>query len=348
MSGPTHEAKPAALIAEVGKTWTLRPKIVVHGFSAGAQFAHRFAFKHPEQVAGVSAHSGGSWAKLEDDDKTNPQRKASSSPSIVAKTTTAAAAHRRGSTRIDGAKQFSENLKSLGFTVELRTWPGVAHGFAPGLMPMTKALVEKARAADIVVYSTTAGGVTASVAAARQGATVVLVEPGHHVGGMLSGGLGHSDVGGQPQIIGGLAREVYERMARRYGSPDASKAFDFEPHVAEETLREMLREAGVRVVFGERVETVEKADQRLVAMTTQSGNRYEARVFIDAGYEGDLMAKAGVRYTVGREGKAQYGEWLAGRMELLPGQHRHVRLQYRHLRGAVGLGARVPFSESGG
>lgn len=179
----------------------------------------------------------------------------------------------------------------------------------------------QSRAADIVVYSATAGGVTASVAAARQGATVVLVEPGQHVGGMLSGGLGHSDVLGQQQIIGGLAREVYERMARRYGSPDASKAFDFEPHVAEETLRDMLREAGVRVVFGERVEAVEKAGQRIVAMTTQSGTRYEASVFIDAGYEGDLMAKAGVRYIVGREGKAQYGEWLAGRMELLPGQH---------------------------
>lgn len=92
MSGPTHEAKLAALIAEVGKIWKLNPKIVVHGFSAGAQFAHRFAFKHPEQVVGVSAHSGGSWAKLEGDDKTNPQRKASSSPSLVAKTTTAAAA----------------------------------------------------------------------------------------------------------------------------------------------------------------------------------------------------------------------------------------------------------------
>jgi ribulose 1,5-bisphosphate synthetase/thiazole synthase len=98
---------------------------------------------------------------------------------------------------------------------------------------------------DVVVYTATAGGVVASVAAAREGATVMLVEPGRHLGGMLSGGLGHSDVLGQEQIIGGIAADVYRRMARRYGRKDAKAAFDFEPHVAEDTLRELLSEAGV-------------------------------------------------------------------------------------------------------
>jgi hypothetical protein len=174
---------------------------------------------------------------------------------------------------------------------------------------------------DVVVYTATAGGVVASVAAAREGATVMLVEPGRHLGGMLSGGLGHSDVLGQEQIIGGMAAEVYRRMARRYGWEDAKGAFDFEPHVAEDTLREMLSEAGVRVVFDEPIESVTKDGARISAMETRSGATFTAQVFVDAGYEGDLMAKAGVRYTVGREGRARYRESLAGRTELLPGHH---------------------------
>ena len=156
MSGPTHEAKLAALIAEVGKTWKLHPKIVVHGFSAGAQFAHRFAFKHPEQVAGVSAHSGGSWAKLEGDDKINPAAKSILFAVSCGEDDNGSGGPPGTATRIDGAKQFAENLKSLGFTLQLRTWPGVAHDFAPGLMPMTKALVEKVRAAS--ARSETAAG----------------------------------------------------------------------------------------------------------------------------------------------------------------------------------------------
>jgi hypothetical protein len=175
--------------------------------------------------------------------------------------------------------------------------------------------------ADVVVYTATASGVVASVAAARSGAKVVLVEPGRHLGGMLSGGLGHSDVDGQEHIIGGLAAEVFRRMARHYGREAADGAFDFEPHVAEETLKQMLDEAGVRVVFGERIESVEKNGARLRTFTTQSGAKFAARVFIDAGYEGDLMAKAGVRYAVGREGREKYGESLAGRTELLDAHH---------------------------
>jgi len=175
--------------------------------------------------------------------------------------------------------------------------------------------------ADVVVYTATASGVTAGVAAAREGMDVVLVEPGMHVGGMLSGGLGHSDVLGQENIIGGLAAEVFRRMARHYGKEAIKDAFDFEPHVAEDTLKEMLREVGVRVVFGQRVVAVTKEGSRITAMKTQDGSIFVGSVFIDAGYEGDLMAKAKVSYTVGREGRDKYGETLAGRMELLPGSH---------------------------
>jgi len=175
--------------------------------------------------------------------------------------------------------------------------------------------------ADVVVYTATASGVVASVAAARSGAHVVLVEPGRHLGGMLSGGLGHSDVDGQERLIGGLAAEVFARMAKHYGKDATDGAFDFEPHVAEETLRQMLDEAKVRVVFGERIESVEKKAARITVITTQSGTKFSAPVFIDAGYEGDLMAKAGVKHTVGREGREKYDESFAGRTELLDNHH---------------------------
>ncbi|MBN1852375.1 MAG: FAD-dependent oxidoreductase [Pirellulales bacterium] len=178
--------------------------------------------------------------------------------------------------------------------------------------------------ADVVVYTATAGGATASIAAAKQGSAVILIEPGKHVGGMLSGGLGQSDVRGQRDLIGGLARDVYQRMAAHYGRSDPSKAFNFEPHVAEETLKTMLREAGVVVVYGEQLESVAKQKNRIISLKTRSGNTYTAKVFIDAGYEGDLMAAAGVDYTIGREGREKYKEWLAGRMELLPGQHQFL------------------------
>jgi hypothetical protein len=175
--------------------------------------------------------------------------------------------------------------------------------------------------ADVVVYTATASGAIASVAAARDGAKVVLVEPGRHVGGMFSGGLSQSDVNGQENLVGGLAREVYERMARHYGKNNWQDVSNFEPHVAEETLKAMLAEAGARVVFGERLASVTVEGGRIISFKTQPGNTYTGKIFIDAGYEGDLMAAAGVKYTVGREGRDKYDESLAGRMEILPGQH---------------------------
>ncbi|MEX0643295.1 MAG: FAD-dependent oxidoreductase [Pirellulales bacterium] len=197
------------------------------------------------------------------------------------------------------------------------------------LAALTLALTSTAPAAeiinaDIVVYTATAGGVAASVAAARQGAEVVLVEPGQHIGGMFSGGLGHSDVRGQNNLIGGLAKEIYEGITAHYGRNQSQLAYDFEPHVAENTLKSLLKEAGVRVVYGDRLESVLKNGTRILSLKMQSGNAYSADVFVDAGYEGDLMAQAGVKYAVGREGRQVYDEWLAGRVELLPGQHQFL------------------------
>jgi predicted esterase len=145
MSGPAHEEKLHGLIAEIGKTWKLHPKIILHGFSAGAQFAHRYAFRHPELVAAVSAHSGGSWAQIEGEDRINPAAK--HIPFVVS-----CGEDDKGTggppgtpPRIDGAHRFAENLRSLGFSVEFKTWPGVGHAVSPGVMPMARALLEQVR-----------------------------------------------------------------------------------------------------------------------------------------------------------------------------------------------------------
>ncbi len=171
---------------------------------------------------------------------------------------------------------------------------------------------------DLIIYGATAGGVMAALAAARHGLRVALLEPGQHVGGMVAGGLGCTDMDRQAHVIGGLAREFFERTGRHYGQP---LAWTFEPHVAERILVDWLGEAGVTVSFGQALAGVERAGPRLTALHTLAGETWAAPVFIDASYEGDLMAAAGVRYTVGREGREQYGESLAGRQEFLPGRH---------------------------
>lgn len=195
------------------------------------------------------------------------------------------------------------------------------------------------QAYDVVVYGGTSGGVVAAVQAARMKASVLLIEPGQHLGGLTSGGLGATDFG-HPDSIGGLSREFYRRVKRYYADPAVWKRekpgdyrshrhdpasdvmFHFEPHVAERIYREMAREAGVEVVYGERLELrrgVEKVGAEIRSLTMESGRRFAGKMFIDATYEGDVMAKAGVSYTVGRESAATYGEPKNGN------QWRHMR-----------------------
>jgi hypothetical protein len=187
---------------------------------------------------------------------------------------------------------------------------------------------------DLLVYAGTPGGIATAVAAAREGAAVVLLETTRHLGGMTSGGLSHTDVGPRPEILGGFAREFYARADAKY--PQAERtARDFwyhEPHVAEQTFGEILREAKVDVVFGSRVESVEKVGPTIVALRTMDGKIYRARYFADASYEGDLMAKAGVSYTVGRESRETYGEALAG---FQPDPFRPRTAQYMSAPGSV-------------
>jgi len=166
------------------------------------------------------------------------------------------------------------------------------------------------------VYGGTAGGTIAAVAAAREGLSVAIVTPDKHLGGMVSGGLGWTDYGKQ-QVIGGYSREFFERVGRKYGR---AIEWHFEPHVAEEVFDDLVKEAGIKVFSGERLREgrgVRVSGGRLQTILTENA-RFNAKIFVDASYEGDLMAQAGVSYTFGRESSQQYGESLAGVREHTP------------------------------
>ena len=185
---------------------------------------------------------------------------------------------------------------------------------------------------DVCVYGGTAAGVVTAVQVARMGKTVVLIEPSQHIGGMTSGGLGNTDIGKQASI-GGVTREFYQSIREWYQDPAHWKFqnkddykwkgdrvvedawFVFEPHVAELKLNEMLKEAKISVVFGERLDLndgVIKEGTKIQSIRMESGQVFTAKQFIDCTYEGDLMAKAGVSYVIGREPNAQYGEKING------------------------------------
>jgi hypothetical protein len=165
---------------------------------------------------------------------------------------------------------------------------------------------------DVIVYGGTAGGIISAVTAARQGLRVALLEPGHHLGGMVTGGLSATDHG-EKEVVGGYALEFYQRLGRYY---DREIEWYPEPHVAEKVLQEMVKEAGsVTVLYQHRLDQkggVKKEGTRLLEIRTENGRVFPAAIFIDASYEGDLMAQAGVSYTWGREGVDQYHESLAG------------------------------------
>ena len=186
----------------------------------------------------------------------------------------------------------------------------------PGLNPA----YERAAAAaafDVVVYGGTAGGVITAVAAAREGLKVALVSPDHHLGGMVSGGLGWTDYG-RKEVVGGYSLEFFERVGAKYGRPIE---WHFEPHVAENVFNDLVKEAGVSVFLDHRLREkggVQTSATRITEIVMENGARYRASVFADATYEGDLMAQAGVSYTWGREGVSEYGESLAGVRERTP------------------------------
>jgi hypothetical protein len=206
------------------------------------------------------------------------------------------------------------------------------------LFLVTATMVRAATASyDVVIYGGTSGGVAAAIQTARMGKTAVLIEPTQFLGGLTTGGLGATDIGNK-RAIGGIAREFYGKIWEHYQKPESwtrqkreeyvnrrgavndpneKTMWTFEPHVATKVYDEML--AAVRdkvtVVKGERLDLAKgvlKQGARITRIVMESGRAFDGRMFIDATYEGDLLAKAGVKYHVGREANSVYGETING------------------------------------
>jgi len=167
---------------------------------------------------------------------------------------------------------------------------------------------------DIVIYGDSSGAVVAAVSAQRQGRSVILVNPTGFPGGMSASGLGATDFLGKQGTFGGIASEFYEGIAAAYGKDFVRS---FEPQVGRRVFEKMIADAGLTVVYNERLDRapgkgVKMNGKRIESITTVSGKTYRGKMFVDATYVGDLMAAASVTYTVGREPEKQYGEDLAG------------------------------------
>jgi hypothetical protein len=213
-------------------------------------------------------------------------------------------------------------LKSILFTLFVLAALGIA--VSASAQSPTRPTAPRTIDADVCIYGGTSGGVVAAVKAARMGKHVIIAEPGRHLGGMTAGGLSAVDIG-DPRSVGGIAREYFTRLVGNYGrtlawdqafqtkgGPATGGAYSIEPHIAERVFDEMAAEAKAPVVFGARLASVRKEGARITELVTEDGAVFRAKMFIDATYEGDLMAKAGVSYTLMREGNAKYGEAYNG------------------------------------
>lgn len=181
------------------------------------------------------------------------------------------------------------------------------------LFSFLPALTSSATEYDVVVYGQTSAGVMAAVQAKRLGKSVILVGPDKHLGGLSAGGLGATDIGNK-HAIGGVSREFYQRIGKHYGK---AEMWTFEPHVAEQVFEDFVAENKIEVHRNEWLNRepgkgVTMSEGRIESITMLSGKTYEGKMFIDTTYEGDLMAAAGVSYTIGREANSQYGETLNG------------------------------------
>lgn len=177
--------------------------------------------------------------------------------------------------------------------------------------------------ADVIIYGSTPGGYCAAIAAAREGASVILLEPTNHIGGMNTGGLCFSDSDQmyREQLMG-LFHEWHLRIQKDYQNRGITLPYDvnvknqatwsYEAHVASRVTNAMLSEAGVTVLTGRYLQSVTKTGPRINSLVTSNGT-FTARVFIDGSYEGDLMDAAGVKWRIDRESRAEYGESHAGR-----------------------------------
>ncbi len=189
--------------------------------------------------------------------------------------------------------------------------------------------------ADIIIYGGTSAGVTAAIEASRMNRSVILIEPSNRLGGLTTGGLGQTDIGNK-QAIGGIAREFYQNIRKYYSDPshwvwqkqseymdggqtrtteDEEAMWTFEPSAALLVYQDMIGKEKIDIRYNQllnREMGVKKEAGKISSITMESGETYSGKMFIDATYEGDLMAAAGVSYTVGREANSEYGENLNG------------------------------------
>jgi len=201
--------------------------------------------------------------------------------------------------------------------------------------------------ADIIIYGGTSAAVIAAVQAAKMGKSVIIVSPDKHIGGLSSSGLGFTDTGNK-EVIGGLARKFYQLIYDHYNNPESwnwqkrsdygnkgqgNPAIDgqkrtmwiFEPHAAEEAFEKMISGSKIKVLRDEwldREAGVTRENGSIISIKTLSGKKFSGKIFIDATYEGDLMAAAGIKFTVGREPDSMYNEKWNG-IQAGVFQHRH-------------------------
>ena len=212
---------------------------------------------------------------------------------------------------------------------------------------MGKLKAQTTHSADVIVYGGTSAAMTAAIKAKELGHSVIVVSPDKHLGGLTAGGLGWTDTGNKA-VIGGLSREFYHRVWQHYNQPEAwsqqtresygnkgqgNPAIDgaqrtmwiFEPSAAEKVFEQWIKEKEITLVrpaLLDREQGVEVENKRIKSIRTLDGATFNGKMFIDATYEGDLMAAAGVSYHVGREANAQYGEqWNGVQVGIL--HHRH-------------------------
>lgn len=188
---------------------------------------------------------------------------------------------------------------------------------------------------DIVIYGGTSAGVASAIQSSRMGKSVVLIEPSHHVGGLTTGGLGATDIGNK-SAIGGISREFYQNIKKHYENPDnwnwqtrkdyfslderrskeeEDAMWTFEPTAAKKVYQDMMEVENITLVIGQRLDRtkgVNSQNNRIIQIVMESGETYSGKMFMDATYEGDLLAAAGVTYEVGREANKKYGETLNG------------------------------------
>jgi len=157
---------------------------------------------------------------------------------------------------------------------------------------------------DIIVYGGTSAGVMSAYTGKMMGKKVLLIEPGKHLGGLSSSGLGETDIGNKYTVTG-LSRDFYRRLGKHYGQ---FEAWRFEPHVAEAIFNQYINEADVEVLYEHRIIDLKKRGRQISSITLEHSSSqrahpnktFSAKIFIDASYEGDLLGRSGVTFTIGR------------------------------------------------